>query len=53
MNITGRTIIVTGASEGIGKEIALALAKKGANIALVARSRENLGSVLNEVTRLS
>lgn len=52
MNITGKTIIVTGASEGIGKEIALALAKKGANIALVARSRENLGSVLNEVSTL-
>lgn len=52
MNITGKTIIVTGASEGIGKEIALALVKKGANIALVARSRENLEVVLKEVTTL-
>jgi len=52
MNITGKTIIVTGSSEGIGKEIALALAKKGANIALVARSRENLEAVLKEVTTL-
>lgn len=49
MNIGGKTIIVTGASEGIGKEIALALARRGANIALVARSREHLLQVLSEV----
>jgi short-subunit dehydrogenase len=52
MNIKGKTIVVTGASEGIGKEITLSLAKKGANIALVARSQENLESVLKEVTAL-
>lgn len=52
MNIAGKTIVVTGASEGIGKEIALSLAKKGANIALVARNKSNLESVLNEVNTL-
>lgn len=52
MNISNKTIIVTGASEGIGKEIALALARKGADIALVARSKENLLKVLSEVNTL-
>ncbi len=52
MNITGKTIIVTGASEGIGREISLALAKRGANIALVARNAEHLQSVLAEVESL-
>jgi NAD(P)-dependent dehydrogenase (short-subunit alcohol dehydrogenase family) len=33
-----RTIIVTGASGGIGREIALALLEEGANVALAARS---------------
>jgi NAD(P)-dependent dehydrogenase (short-subunit alcohol dehydrogenase family) len=52
MNIKGKTIIVTGASDGIGKEIALALARRGVNIALVARSQENLNNVLAEVIAL-
>lgn len=52
MQITGKTIIVTGASEGIGREIALALVKRGANIALVARNLDNLNKVLAEVVAL-
>ncbi len=52
MNIAGKTIVVTGASEGIGKEISLALAKRGANIALVARNQANLSNVLAEVITL-
>lgn len=52
MQIQGKTIIVTGASEGIGRSIALALAKKGAHIALVARNAEKLAQVLSEVGQL-
>lgn len=37
-DLTGRTAIVTGANTGIGQGIALALAKAGADIALVGRS---------------
>lgn len=38
----GKTIIITGASEGIGKSIALALAKQSNNLILIARNKENL-----------
>jgi NAD(P)-dependent dehydrogenase (short-subunit alcohol dehydrogenase family) len=37
---TGRTAIVTGASRGIGRQIALALAARGANVVVAARSVE-------------
>ncbi|KAM3720104.1 Hydroxysteroid dehydrogenase-like protein [Dirofilaria immitis] len=36
----GRTVIITGASRGIGKEIALKLAKDGANIVVAAKTVE-------------
>jgi NAD(P)-dependent dehydrogenase (short-subunit alcohol dehydrogenase family) len=38
MDTDGKTVLVTGASGGIGREIALAFAGEGANVALVARS---------------
>ena len=34
-----RTVLVTGASRGIGRSIAVRFAEEGANVALVARSR--------------
>ena len=40
--LDGRTAVVTGASKGLGKAIALALAGAGARVALVARSRGQL-----------
>lgn len=39
---TGRTVFLTGASSGIGEGIALALARRGAVLGLVARRREML-----------
>jgi NAD(P)-dependent dehydrogenase (short-subunit alcohol dehydrogenase family) len=52
MNIKGNTIVVTGASEGIGREIALACAKKGANLALIARNIEGLKETAKQALRL-
>ncbi|HKJ93772.1 MAG TPA: SDR family NAD(P)-dependent oxidoreductase [Longimicrobiales bacterium] len=42
MNLQGRVALVTGASHGIGPFIAEALARRGARLALVARSRDEL-----------
>jgi short-subunit dehydrogenase len=44
----GRRIILTGASEGIGRALALALASRGARVALAARDRERLESLAQE-----
>ena len=40
--LANRNAIVTGASSGIGYEVAIALARKGVNLALVARREEQL-----------
>lgn len=42
MNLDGRTALVTGASTGIGREISRVFGENGAQVALVARSREGL-----------
>ena len=38
--LAGRTVFITGASRGIGKEIALKCAKDGANIVIAAKTAE-------------
>ncbi|XP_076060112.1 dehydrogenase/reductase SDR family member 7 [Oratosquilla oratoria] len=45
--LKGKVVWVTGASSGIGEEIAVTLAKYGARVALSARSVENLERVKN------
>jgi NAD(P)-dependent dehydrogenase (short-subunit alcohol dehydrogenase family) len=48
-NLRNRVAIVTGASKGLGKAMALALGRAGATIALISRNREMLKSVEKEV----
>lgn len=49
LKLTGKTAIVTGASEGIGKAIALGLAKEGVDVAICARRREPLEATAQEI----
>lgn len=49
MKLTGRVAVVTGASQGIGRACAIALAKNGARVALVARNQQNLDAVAQEI----
>jgi NAD(P)-dependent dehydrogenase (short-subunit alcohol dehydrogenase family) len=46
-----RTIIITGATDGIGKQTALELAKQGFNLGLVGRNPEKGASVVSELIR--
>jgi 3-oxoacyl-[acyl-carrier protein] reductase len=47
--MTNRTALVTGASRGIGRACALALAESGARIAVAARNVEQLESLAGEI----
>ncbi len=47
--ISGRTVLITGASDGIGKEVALKAAAAGAHVLLVSRTREKLEAVQAEI----
>ena len=50
MDFTGKTALVTGASSGIGVEIAKGFAARGANLVLVARRTQKLEAVANAIT---
>jgi 3-oxoacyl-[acyl-carrier protein] reductase len=49
LGLDGKTAIVTGASRGIGKYIAEALAREGCNLAICARSEDDLRAAAQDI----
>ncbi|MDY6996368.1 MAG: acetoin reductase [Actinomycetota bacterium] len=52
MTLTGQVALVTGAARGIGRGIALRLARDGADVALVDVRSEGIGSVADEIAEI-
>ncbi|MFD3836630.1 SDR family oxidoreductase [Streptomyces sp. NPDC058642] len=48
-NLSGRTAVVTGAASGIGEAVAVLLAARGAQVALLARRQERLDAVVEKI----
>ncbi len=51
LQLQGKTALVTGGSEGIGKGITLALAKEGVDVAICGRRKEVLEATASEIAR--
>jgi 3-oxoacyl-[acyl-carrier protein] reductase len=51
VDLSGQTALVTGASQGIGRAIALALGAAGAKVACLARNAEKLQATADEITQ--
>ena len=51
-NLSGKVAVITGASKGIGKAIALALAEAGAQVILTSRNKEGLEIVAEEINSI-
>ncbi len=51
LQLNDKTALVTGASEGIGKAIARALAREGVDVAICARRKEPLEAAASEIAR--
>jgi dehydrogenase/reductase SDR family protein 12 len=51
-DLRGKTVVITGPTSGLGKEVARQLAPTGANLVLVARNEEKCARVIDEITPL-
>jgi len=49
MDISGKTVVITGASRGIGEAAARIFAENGANVALLARSGTQINAIASEI----
>jgi len=49
LNLKARKVVITGAGEGIGRALALAFAREGAQVGVCARTRERLDSLAGEI----
>ncbi|MDH3765650.1 MAG: SDR family oxidoreductase, partial [Nitrosopumilus sp.] len=53
MGFKNKVILITGASSGIGRATAIEFAKLGSNIVLVARKKDKLEKVADELKKFS
>ena len=53
MDFKNKTVLITGASSGIGKQTAIEFAKLGANIILVARRKEKLDELASQLEKFN
>ena len=49
MNFEGKTVVITGAGKGIGRETARLMASKGAKVVSISRTRSDLDSLAEEI----
>jgi 3-oxoacyl-[acyl-carrier protein] reductase len=49
VNLSGQTAIVTGASQGLGQAMAIALSRNGAKVACIARSADKLAETVKQI----
>ncbi|XP_015907101.2 retinol dehydrogenase 11 [Parasteatoda tepidariorum] len=52
-SMDGKTVLITGASDGIGKSTALDLAKRNARVLMACRNLEKAGKVVEEIKKAS
>ncbi|KFF15953.1 3-ketoacyl-ACP reductase [Flavobacterium hydatis] len=51
-NLKDKNALITGAGKGIGKAVAIALAKEGVNVILLARTQADIDTVATEINAL-
>ena len=51
MNLEGKLALVTGSTKGIGKAIAIELAKEGTNVIINGRQKETVDEVVAEIRK--
>ncbi|MGZ8843762.1 MAG: SDR family NAD(P)-dependent oxidoreductase [Pyrinomonadaceae bacterium] len=50
MDWTNKVVLITGASSGIGRSLAIDLARRGASVGLLARRQEILNQIVDDIT---
>ncbi len=50
-HLNNKTILVTGASSGIGRQVAISIAEMGGNVVLTGRNKDELEVTLSKLTK--